>query len=308
MGKVVSKVTDAVGLTDFKAGDRANAAQGAATAAANKLQKEMYYDNASRSQPYISQGQLALSDMVNLNRNSTDFSRVQDPLRDHSGRFSMDDFQADPGYQFRMDEGQKAIERGAAARGGLNSGATMKALMNYGQNMASNEYQNAYNRFNQDYSNAYNRYNNDTTNKFNRLNTLANYGMSAIGNLGGAGASMANSVSNNLVGMGNAQAANEISRHQNGMGGLIQTGLGVASMFCWVARAVFGETNLKWLMAREFVLNMSPEWFKSLYLKHGESLAKKVEKSNFLKLALRPIFEVFAFLGAANIKRGMLCQ
>lgn len=56
------------------------------------------------------------------------------------------DFKKDPGYQFRLDEGLKAIRRGAAASGGRGSGATMKALQRYGQNYASGEYQNAYQR------------------------------------------------------------------------------------------------------------------------------------------------------------------
>jgi len=52
----------------------------------------------------------------------------------------------DPGYQFRLDEGRKAMERSAAARGTLRSGATLKGLIDYGQNTASDEYQKAYNR------------------------------------------------------------------------------------------------------------------------------------------------------------------
>lgn len=51
-------------------------------------------------------------------------------------------FQTDPGYQFRQEEGQKAIERGAAARGGLYSGAAMKALDRYGEGLAAQEYDN----------------------------------------------------------------------------------------------------------------------------------------------------------------------
>lgn len=49
-------------------------------------------------------------------------------------------FEASPGYQFRLSEGQKAIERSAAARGGLNSGATMKALERFAQGTASDEF------------------------------------------------------------------------------------------------------------------------------------------------------------------------
>jgi hypothetical protein len=61
--------------------------------------------------------------------------------------FSMADYQADPGYGFRLSEGMKAMDRSAASRGGLLSGATLKNAQRYGQDLASQEYQNAYNRF-----------------------------------------------------------------------------------------------------------------------------------------------------------------
>lgn len=72
-------------------------------------------------------------------------------------RFNNDVFEKDPGYQFRMDEGNKAVEAGAAARNGLLSGAAMKAMQKYSQGFASNEYGNAYNRFTGDQQNMYNR-------------------------------------------------------------------------------------------------------------------------------------------------------
>lgn len=56
------------------------------------------------------------------------------------------DIAQDPGYQFRAREGQQALERGAAARGKLLSGGTLRALLQYGQNLASQEYGNAYTR------------------------------------------------------------------------------------------------------------------------------------------------------------------
>lgn len=53
----------------------------------------------------------------------------------------------DPGYQFRLSEGQRAIENGAAARGGLLSGNALKATQKYGQDYASNEFANIANRY-----------------------------------------------------------------------------------------------------------------------------------------------------------------
>jgi hypothetical protein len=61
--------------------------------------------------------------------------------------FGMKQFQTDPGYQFRMSEGIKALERSASARGLLQSGGTLKGITSYGQNLASDEYQNAFQRY-----------------------------------------------------------------------------------------------------------------------------------------------------------------
>jgi hypothetical protein len=61
--------------------------------------------------------------------------------------FGMPQFQADPGYNFRMAEGIKGLERSAAARGLLQSGGTLKGIQQYGQNLASDEYQNAFQRY-----------------------------------------------------------------------------------------------------------------------------------------------------------------
>ncbi len=61
--------------------------------------------------------------------------------------FGMPQFQADPGYNFRMAEGMKALERSASARGLLQSGGTLKGIQQYGQNLASDEYQNAFQRY-----------------------------------------------------------------------------------------------------------------------------------------------------------------
>lgn len=58
----------------------------------------------------------------------------------------MSGFQASPGYQFRQDEAQKAVERSAAARGGLVSGRTLKELQERSQGLASQEYGNYMNR------------------------------------------------------------------------------------------------------------------------------------------------------------------
>jgi hypothetical protein len=62
---------------------------------------------------------------------------------------TMDQLQMDPGYQFRLNQGLNALQGSAAARGSLQSSGTMKDILDYSQGAASQEYQNAYNRFSQ---------------------------------------------------------------------------------------------------------------------------------------------------------------
>lgn len=95
--------------------------------------------------------------------------------------FGMSDYQEDPGYQFRLKEGLNALEKSAAARGGLLSGGALKGITRYGQEAGSQEYQNAYNR-----------YQSNQSNQFNRLASIAGIGQTANNALGQAGQNYAN--------------------------------------------------------------------------------------------------------------------
>jgi hypothetical protein len=70
--------------------------------------------------------------------------------------FSMADYQQDPGYQFRLQEGLKQLQGMAGARGGLLSGATIRGGQKYSQDVASQEYGNAYQRYMEQQQNRYN--------------------------------------------------------------------------------------------------------------------------------------------------------
>lgn len=127
--------------------------------------------------------------------------------------FSQTNWQVDPGYAFRLAEGQKALERSAAAKGMSLSGAQLKALTAYGQGMGS-----------QEYGAAYGRYQNDQTNLFNRLSGIAGTGQQANQFVGQLGANMANTVGNNM--MGAATASGNAAMANAGMwGNAINTGL-----------------------------------------------------------------------------------
>src|SRR5436190_7229462 len=54
-------------------------------------------------------------------------------------------------------------------------------------------------------------------------------------------------------------------------GGLWTYGCGAGQ--CWVARAVYGEDNPRWMLFRDWLMTDSPAWFRALYLRHGERFA-----------------------------------
>ena len=131
-------------------------------------------------------------------------------------------FQTDPGYAFRMSEGLKALERSAAQRGGLLSGATLKGIQRYGQDLAS-----------QEYTNAFNRYQAQRTGTLNPLQALAGTAQTGATTLGQQAGQMGANIQNalgaygagqaaNIIGAGNAQAAGQIGAANAIIGGLGQ--------------------------------------------------------------------------------------
>lgn len=153
-----------------------DAAQGAANAtgdATNRsvaLQERMYNENVARQQPFYQAGVNALPELVEASRYKN---------------FGVDQFKADPGYAFRLSEGQKALERSAAARGGLLSGGTGKNLLRFGQEMGS-----------QEYTNAFNRYQTEREARLRPLQALTGVGGTTANTLGTAGQTMASNVGN----------------------------------------------------------------------------------------------------------------
>ena len=121
--------------------------------------------------------------------------------------FSLADFQADPGYQFRLDQGTQGIQRATSARGGLYSGATLKALARFNQNTASDEYGNAYNRYNTDQSSQFNRLASIAGLGQTATNQVGQAGQSAYGTIANAGMNASNNISQNMIGAGNARAS-----------------------------------------------------------------------------------------------------
>jgi hypothetical protein len=127
--------------------------------------------------------------------------------------FGMDQFQADPGYAFRLSEGMKALERSAAARGGLLSGATMKGLQRYGQELGS-----------QEYTNAFNRYQAERQAALNPLQSLAGMGQTTAAQLGQAGMMAGQNMGQTMMGAGAARASGYVGS-ANALNQALGTGL-----------------------------------------------------------------------------------
>jgi hypothetical protein len=127
--------------------------------------------------------------------------------------FGLSDFQQSPAYQFNLQEGQKAIDKAAAARGNYYAPQTLQDISKFSQGLASDEFQNAFSN-----------YNTNQNNVFSRLNQLTAGGQNAAANLGGISAGVGQSVGGNTIGAGNALAAGQIGQANAISGGL--SGLG----------------------------------------------------------------------------------
>jgi hypothetical protein len=140
--------------------------------------------------------------------------------------FTMDQFQADPGYAFRLSEGQKALERQAAARGGLISGSALKAASRFGQEMGSQEFQNAFARAQTERANA-----------LNPLIAMYGTGAETAAALSGAAGGTGSSIGNYLGQSGAAQAGALTSAAQAGAGGIYNAGMASAGGMMNAAQA-----------------------------------------------------------------------
>lgn len=152
-------------------------------------------------------------------------------------KFGANEFAAnqDPGYAFRVSEGQKALDRQAAARGGLISGSALKAAERYGQDLGSQEYQNAFNRALTGYNAAVAR--SDTG--YNRLAGLAGVGQTATRELGAAGQNYATGAGNAINAAGQAIAAGQMgvgNTWNNALGTMASTYQNQQNFNNWLAQ------------------------------------------------------------------------
>lgn len=217
MGDVINATADLFGMGPAsKQADAAyDAAQIGAGASreATAAQERMFNRQVELQEPWRKAGEQALNKLV--------------PLTDYT-KFGMNQFQTDPGYAFRLSEGQKALERSAAARGGLISGSALKAATRYGQDMGS-----------QEYTNAFNRYQTERAAQLQPLQSLAGVGQTAANTLGQAAGTYGTNIGNIALGAG-ATAGNAAIAQGNIRASQYGT-MGSAANTLWNNRQAIGD-------------------------------------------------------------------
>jgi hypothetical protein len=149
------------------------------------LRTRMYEEGIARQKPFYEAGVNALPSYVSGIQEGGELVRGFTPA----------DFTTDPGYAFRLAEGQKTLDRQAAARGGLISGGALRAAQRYGQEMGSQEFGNAYNRFRETQGL-----------RRNALAGVAGYGPTAATSMNAAGQNYATGAGNIMSGQGETSA------------------------------------------------------------------------------------------------------
>jgi hypothetical protein len=183
-GSVVS------GVMGAKAAKSAAKTQAASADYAAQLQQEQFDKQVELNAPFREAGLTAQNKLL-------DYMGLSEGAGGKYAKdFSMQDFQQDPGYAFRMSEGLKALDRTAASRGGMLSGAALRGATRFGQDMAS-----------QEYTNAFNRYQTNRANQLNPLQSLMGAGQTASTTLGNAAGNYATNAGNAYMNAGNARAS-----------------------------------------------------------------------------------------------------
>ncbi len=222
--------------------------------------KRQFDTSQANLQPWLQTGQRALGslesqlnsgayNMPDYQAGTYDVGQAYDPgaaFGYDKFQFNPGDLQNDPGYQFQLQQGTRALDQGAAARGGALGGNQARALTQYGQGLGAQSYGDAYTRalqgYQTNYGTAFNNYSMNNTNRqnayninqgnrqsafntneanrlggyqqnqqnrqqqFGRYSQLAGLGQQSAGQLGQLGANFANQQANAYGNIGDAQA------------------------------------------------------------------------------------------------------
>lgn len=229
-GILGASAADKAAKQQAAAGQQASNLAGAAGSQAQAAQQSQLKSEGANEQPFVGAGQQAVGSLSNLLAPGGQLTQGYGSFNAPTGVTE----QNDPGYQFRLQQGQNALQNSAAARGGLLSTGTAKNLNDYAQNSASAEYGNVYNRALGTYQTNQNNFNTNNSNLYNRLAGVSQLGQGAASSLNSVQQSGTNNLTGNLLntaqiqgnditGIGNAQSAGTI-RQADAIGGALSNG------------------------------------------------------------------------------------
>lgn len=215
-GIVKDAVNNLTGKTQADAYEEAAAQQSDATKYAADLAYKQFQENKATLAPWVTAGGGSLNA---LSKAMAPGGRLYDT------EFSASDFETfkDPSYDWRVGQGANALAAQAAATGNYGSGNMATALIDYGQNAASQEYANAYGRYMNSQNTLYDRLYNLSSMGSNAAAGVANLGTNMASTVGDLNVQGANALAAGRVGAANAQAA--------GFNNLLNQGIGAATLF-----------------------------------------------------------------------------
>lgn len=206
----VAGATVVSGVMGSNAASSAAGAQAAASAEQARVQKEMFDKQVELQAPFREaglKGQNQLLDLLGLSGNTSAAG-----YGSMAKSFTGEDMYKDPGYAFRLNEGVKALDRSAAARGGLLGGNQLRGVTQFGQDYGSQEYQNAFNRFQA-----------ERQARLNPLQSLAGQAQTSANTLTNAAGNLGNVLGEAAINAGNARASGYIGS-ANAISGAIGQG------------------------------------------------------------------------------------
>lgn len=197
------------GHEQASATDKATAAQKDSAANTLAFNQRVYDTNLANEQPFLNLGNQATAAIS---------GRLADgSLSNYPGgafSFTPADWQKDPAFGWQEQQGEQAIQRSAAAGGGLVSGGVLKDLAQYSQGLASSNYQQQYGNALSAYQMAYQQFQDSNSRLFgaaaigqNAAAQAAGAGESAAGTVANVNTNTSNSLSNLYTSQGNAGAA-----------------------------------------------------------------------------------------------------
>lgn len=200
--------------------DRSAATNATNTAALNQQQQEA----KANLQPFLNTGTAANNQLgYDLGLGGTDQSGGAQAAGGLAKPFTLADFQADPGYNFTLQQGDAALNRAKAAGGKYFSGGAIKGLSQYNQGLASTQYQNAYNNYNTNQNNLYSKLSGTSLSGQNAANSINSNGLATQEAIAGDNTGATNNQNNLQSQNGTTQANADLAQGQAWQTGLNNT-------------------------------------------------------------------------------------